>query len=1527
MAEMAAGTGSDDIILSDDLLAALDAEESSGRVAAGGGWGDDDMSDDEPPAAITAVDDDMSDNEPPTLGLGLLEAAKAASAQAALAPAAPARATVASRPKAAGRVVPKITPARTAACKAKIAELQDKKKAMLEEEDFMAAQEAKEQIKQVEDALETMRRGALTAKIPTPTRQHRTAPADESNAATAEAEDSAEKDTGKTTDMASEVANSMDTEQAVPDWTESATPDHVELTGNEAQYPFKLPRAIIDKLYDYQQKGVAWLGRLWQKQSGGILADEMGLGKTVQICALLNGARKAGATHALVLLPVTLLDQWAEEARLWCPGWPVYTYYGGSAQRALALQGVSLPQGGILLTSYSMLSSTDTLFEISIGEGSPSPSKRRGGRPPKRARIDEAGADAERGSPKKDAEVCQQQAELPPGDTMSKDGDKRAWDIVICDEAHRMKNISTLFSRSLRKLRSKCRLLLTGTPVQNALQDMWALMDFAQPGLLGNHATFVKTFSDPIDRGSLRGASPYQVELKNHLAKQLRKIMSPYILRRTKASSGLLQDGGDDDVWDFGGDVVKEALAGVQAEFKPLPNKRETIIWLLPSDEQSAVYTKVLESSEVIRQAANRSALGIDVFQAIGLLKRLCNHPLLILPMAKKDSWTDVLGEALGSLPVTAPETADDAVNDDAVKPSEAEPEALQGCSNGIQASDDARAGRPAELLVRKLPRDADSLLAQSSKLRCLALMLPALAARGHRTLVFSQSVKMLDLVQICVLKPHGLRCLRIDGLTDTTTRAEKVRKFQEQRERFQCFLLTTGVGGVGLNLTGADRVIVLDPAWNPAIDAQAVDRAYRIGQERDVHVYRLVTSGLMEDKICRLQIFKMGLEKTALENEQQHRYFTAREIRNLFEWTDPSEGETRRLLKEKRGNDEGVDQEANDEAMMAAAEEDGSLESGWLGEWLTAGVSDFSELAARPAPQEKEVAAETISAQVEEAKQLLDQAEERTRAVSDARKDAEERYDLISQDLTEATAAVPAAIAAKNAAEETLKERRTQVTAARKAEQQALRQSTSAGQACVNARDKAQRAGQNKKQAEEVAAAAARGAEEACSTVRAAEETLSQALAGVDVVLRLADANGQPQADGGAEARKAWAALEKVRKAFDTVAIRQAELEDVEEQALERELTQATSSNDGGQDFFDQLEAQIDEKAQREQLEQAQAMCHEQAEEARNDATNAVSILVEAGMAYADSLGKGCGRAAQSAAKASFRQVLPAWQASRRAREGWLKASAMRGRSAQRVATATKALVAAEAAVSLAENEEFAAHDNEVAKSSELRNSEAALIEAEQDRAKAEASEFHARQRRETLKLELATAKGALRPARLAEKGAEAERQQVLSKYSKLENKQLRCEQAKANAVERLSSEEYVVDQVEQAYDKAYKARYGEEEAEEEATDKVESSTGPGAGLARWRAAAAAAAAVAAAALPTKRLTGKQSADAGQDTKSSGNGKSKGKGVEEKSQKALALTRKDLEQFGVGSEPLKTYSPPWKDDREPWRKKSRIRW
>ncbi|CAJ1352309.1 unnamed protein product [Effrenium voratum] len=591
--------------------------------------------------------------------------------------------------------------------------------------------------------------------------------------------------------------------------------------------------------------------QLYHRKQGGILADEMGLGKTVQACALIQ-ALGAGA-HVMVVMPVTLLDQWARELQRWCPKCPVYIYHGSAGHRLRALR--AMQRGGVLLTSYAIVKNEEhklasvNALEIFTG--------------------------AWLGKTKK-AGIGERTRE-------------KLWDAVICDEAHVMRTISTLLGKAMRNVKARCRILLTGTPVQNALQDLWALMDFAEPGLLG--------------KGSVRDASASAVALKKHLCatrsnvEQLWQLAKPHMLRRTKEHVGLL--GGVQD--------------GVMMA-KQLPPRTEYVVWLMPTRDQIRTYQKALETSDVIHEANNKSKLGVEVFRAIGLLKRLCNHPALALP-ATPEAWRDFLAGGSGGEELPA----DEADEEEEVEPVEP--------------------GKAVERMLRGLKRDAMSMVAQSAKLKCLSALLPAMS--GHRTLIFSQGIRMMDLVELFVLRRLGITYLRIDGQTDINTRNSRVQKFQNEPEAYSCMLLTTKVGGFGLNLTSADRVIILDPAWNPAVDMQAVDRAHRIGQEREVKTYRLVMSGLIEDKMFRLQVFKMGLTKTALETKQQQRYFTADEIHGLFEWADPAQGETRQLLRQMHGIEDAwlcSDCRAQD----CAAQGDGDA---WLKAGPAVGLSSFSYL------------------------------------------------------------------------------------------------------------------------------------------------------------------------------------------------------------------------------------------------------------------------------------------------------------------------------------------------------------------------------------------------------------------------------------------------------------------------------------------------------------------------------------------------------------------------------------------------------
>jgi len=201
------------------------------------------------------------------------------------------------------------------------------------------------------------------------------------------------------------------------------------------------------------------------------------------------------------------------------------------------------------------------------------------------------------------------------------------------------------------------------------------------------------------------------------------------------------------------------------------------------------------------------------------------------------------------------------------------------------------------------VPNSVHGAALLSCKLRVLSVMLPQLQKRGHKCLIFSQSTRMLDLIQACVLRVIGLKFLRIDGTIDPKDRDMKVAKFQQPDSKYFCLCLSVQVGGTGLTITNADRVILVDPAWNPSVDAQAIDRVHRIGQTREVVVYRLIGGGAIEDKMFRLQVFKRSLSKVYMEQEQQVRFFSHKELKALFEPPDQSSS-TQSLMAEQIGTE-----------------------------------------------------------------------------------------------------------------------------------------------------------------------------------------------------------------------------------------------------------------------------------------------------------------------------------------------------------------------------------------------------------------------------------------------------------------------------------------------------------------------------------------------------------------------------------------------------------------------------------------------
>jgi len=356
----------------------------------------------------------------------------------------------------------------------------------------------------------------------------------------------------------------------------------------------------------------------------------------------------------------------------------------------------------------------------------------------------------------------------------------------------------------------------------------------------------------------------------------LKRLTSPYFLRRMKTEVTL--------------GTGMERPSEVPQD---LPPKTDVVLWLGLTPAQLELYNLYL-GTEMIRRATG-DKIGMEALRAIALLKKLCNHPLLCLPEEEYNSWRNQCAPstkaiAEGGVPV-------------AVKTEPAAPASLDGASEEMATQPALETQHVLPRVRALVPSSVQGAALLSCKLRVLSVLLPQLQKRGHRCLIFSQSIKMLDLIQACVLRPLGLKFLRIDGTVDARDRDLKIQKFQQPDSRYFCVCLSVQVGGTGLTITSADRVILVDPAWNPSMDAQAIDRVHRIGQERPVVVYRLIGAGAIEDKMFRLQVFKRGLSKTYLEQEQQVRFFTHKELKQLFEPPTSSKS-TQSLMAEQIGTE-----------------------------------------------------------------------------------------------------------------------------------------------------------------------------------------------------------------------------------------------------------------------------------------------------------------------------------------------------------------------------------------------------------------------------------------------------------------------------------------------------------------------------------------------------------------------------------------------------------------------------------------------
>lgn len=376
---------------------------------------------------------------------------------------------------------------------------------------------------------------------------------------------------------------------------------------------------------------------------------------------------------------------------------------------------------------------------------------------------------------------------------------------TVLDEGHKIRNPDAAITLACKKFNTPNRIILTGTPIQNNLKELWSLFDFCYPGKLGTLPVFLSQFAVPITLGGYSNASKFQVQTAYKCSCVLRDLIKPYLLRRLKKD-------------------VKHQL----------PEKKENVIFCKLTDQQVLVYDSYLKSREVKKTLEGEHLL----FKAITNLRKVCNHPDLLY---EKNSIEDF--------------------------------------------GNKSRSGKM--MVVEKL----------------LALW----KEQNHRVLLFSQSRQMLDILEKFI-QEKGYTYSRMDGTTSVKDRNPLINNFNKDDSIF-IFLLTTKVGGLGVNLIGANRIILFDPDWNPSTDLQALERAWRLGQKKQVTVYRLMTSGTIEEKMYHRQIFKQFLSNKVLKDPRQKRLFKSNDLYELF--TLGKEYDSVRFSRKKKVED---DEEENTE-------------------------------------------------------------------------------------------------------------------------------------------------------------------------------------------------------------------------------------------------------------------------------------------------------------------------------------------------------------------------------------------------------------------------------------------------------------------------------------------------------------------------------------------------------------------------------------------------------------------------------------
>lgn len=513
--------------------------------------------------------------------------------------------------------------------------------------------------------------------------------------------------------------------------------EYVDIIEDLNKFDEKEPTNIKVDLFPYQKVGFNWIMKMYNAKIGGILADDMGLGKTLQIICFINEIMQKNDKKVLIIAPTSLVNNWKEEFYKFCDIEPIMIY---NFTKEKTKKFFETYNKGVLITSYDKAANNiKTLEEINF-------------------------------------------------------------DVCIADETQKIKNNASKTKTRLKKIPAEVKFALTGTPIENSVNDLWSIFDFVFKDYLFNERKFKQQYSVIYNDANPEDFYYNELEIKTKIAQEdLKKKIKPFILRRKK-----------------------------EVELsKILKNKNVIEIPIKLNEIEKSIYFKKaeekLEQMKKNKERIEREASESEDIEDIEEIKR--KNGLLIFKMIQEL-------KAITSL--------------------------------------------PGNILYNGKPYN------DITKLKVYKELMEKLISQGDRVLVFSSYLTLLDISEK-FLQEKSIKYFRIDGSTKPIDRQNITKDFNNNEE-YKVVLISLKAGSSGLNLVGANKIVHYDLWWNPSVENQANDRAYRIGQTRDVEIYKLICLGTIEEKILNLQKKKQNLFDLIIEKDEFVQYNKKSNIKELEE-------------------------------------------------------------------------------------------------------------------------------------------------------------------------------------------------------------------------------------------------------------------------------------------------------------------------------------------------------------------------------------------------------------------------------------------------------------------------------------------------------------------------------------------------------------------------------------------------------------------------------------------------------------------